>query len=149
MNNVSDNRNSRLYPTHPLAGVGAVVFHDNRVLLVQRKNPPAEGLWAIPGGKIQLGESLQQAAEREILEETGITIQAGKPIFTFDMIERDPTGQVRYHYVIIDLNAKYIRGQINAGDDARSADWISAGKMASLPMSAMTVTLLREQFSFG
>jgi ADP-ribose pyrophosphatase len=149
MNNLPDNRNDRIYPAHPLVGVGAVVFHDNRVLLVHRKNPPAKGMWAIPGGKVRLGESLQQAAEREIFEETGISIQAGEPVFTFDMIDRDATGRVRYHYVIIDLNAKYIRGQINAGDDAGSAGWISAGKMASLSMSPMTVRLLRDQFTFG
>ncbi|RTZ97951.1 MAG: NUDIX hydrolase [Deltaproteobacteria bacterium] len=149
MNHLSGHRNDRIYPPHPLAGVGAVVFHDSRVLLVHRKNPPARGMWAIPGGKIRLGESLQQAAEREILEETGITIMAGEPIFTFDMIDRDATGRVRYHYVIIDLAATYIRGQINAGDDAVSAAWVSAGKMASLSMSPITVRLLRDQFAFG
>lgn len=149
MNYLSNNRNGRTYPLHPLVAVGAVVFHKNKVLLVHRGNPPAEGVWAVPGGKVRLGESLQQAAEREILEETGITIRAGKPIFTFDMIDRDATGRVRYHYVIIDLMAEYIHGRIKAGDDARSAGWISAKKMSSLPVSDMTVQLLRDQFAVG
>ena len=70
-------------PTAPQVGVGAVVFHDGAVLLVQRRNPPCADEWAIPGGKVRLGETLQEAAEREILEDTGLHIKAGEPVYAF------------------------------------------------------------------
>jgi 8-oxo-dGTP diphosphatase len=137
------------YPTTPRVAVGAVVFHDHRVLLVQRANPPAKGLWAIPGGSVKLGETLQQAAEREILEETGIIIEAGKPVLTFDVVDRDPEGRVRFHYVIVDLLARYVRGDIQPGDDALSARWVLPDEMLQLPVVPRTLQLLTEQFGFG
>ena len=105
--------------THPIAGIGAVVIHDNRVLLVKRANAPKQGLWCIPGGKIKIGETLQQAAEREIKEETGIVIKAGKPVYVFDLID------AKFHYIIIDLLAEYVSGKPQAGDDACGAKWFS------------------------
>ena len=141
--------NRKRYPTLPQAAVGAVVFHKARVLLVRRGQPPAKGFWAIPGGRIELGETLQQAAEREILEETGITITAGEPIFTFDVIERDERNNVRYHYVIVDLAAEYVSGALKAGGDASQARWVSADASKELRLNATTGRLLREQFGFG
>ena len=90
------------YPDTPRVAVGAIVFKGNEVLLVRRANPPSRDVWAIPGGNVKLGESLQQAAEREILEETGVRIHAGAPVFTFDYIDRDEAGRVKFHYVIVD-----------------------------------------------
>lgn len=95
-----------------------------------------------------MGESLQEAAEREILEETGITIRAGEPVLTFDMIDRDEANRIRYHYVIIDLIAEYLHGKLNAGDDALSARWVSSGEIATLPVSTMTRRLLQDRFGF-
>jgi len=148
MADLSEKNNDRIYPVQPQIAVGAVVFRGNKVLLVHRGNPPAEGLWAIPGGKVRLGESLQEAAEREILEETGVTIRAGKPVFTFDMIDRDESNRIRYHYVIIDLMAEYLHGKLNAGDDALSARWVSSIEIAALPVSAITRRLLKDRFGF-
>jgi ADP-ribose pyrophosphatase len=145
---LSKKSNDRIYPVQPQVAVGAVVFRGNKVLLVHRGNPPAEGLWAIPGGKVRLGESLQEAAEREILEETGITIRAGEPVLTFDMIDRDETNRIRYHYVIIDLVAEYLHGKLSAGDDALSARWVSSREIATLSVSAMTRRLLQDRFGF-
>ena len=140
---------SGCYPSKPTVAVGAVVFHQHRVLLVKRKKAPSRGIWAIPGGRVELGETLQQAAEREILEETGVTIHAGNPIFSFDTIERDPDGRIRYHYVITDVLGDYISGEPVADDDAVDARWISAGEIAELTVSKVTRELLSTQFSFG
>jgi ADP-ribose pyrophosphatase len=129
--------------------VGAVVFKDERVLLVRRGQPPAEGLWAIPGGSVEIGETLQDAAEREIHEETGIRIRAAEPIYTFDVIERDKTGSIRFHYVIVDLSAEYVSGELTAGDDAIDARWISVDEINRLAVSSTTLQLLKNKFDFG
>ena len=137
------------YPEQPRVAVGAVVFNDHKVLLVRRGKPPAEDLWAIPGGRVEIGETLPVAAEREILEETGITIHAREPIYTFDVIERDASGRTRFHYVIVDLIGEYVRGNIRAGDDAVAARWVSSDEMAELKVSSKTRQLLKTQFNFG
>jgi 8-oxo-dGTP diphosphatase len=105
----------------PIAGIGAVVIYGQQVLLVKRAKPPKQGLWCIPGGKIRPGETLQQAAEREILEETGVTIKAGSPVYVFDLIQSEPA----YHYIIVDVIAEYISGEVKAADDAADAGWFS------------------------
>ncbi len=132
------------YRVAPQVGVGAVVFHENKILLVKRARPPAQGQWAIPGGRLEVGETLQRAAEREILEEAGICIRARHPLYTFDMIERDDDGSVRFHYVIVDLAAEYLSGEPRASDDATEARWLSADELRSLPVSNQTLALLRE-----
>ena len=137
------------YPDLPRVAVGAIVFKDKYVLLVRRANPPSRDIWAIPGGRIQIGESLQQAAEREILEETGVRIRAGDPVFTFDYIDRDDAGKVRFHYVIVDMIADYLGGDPQPGDDAADARWVSAAELKKLKVSAMTRKLLNAQFGFG
>lgn len=133
----------------PRVGVGAVVFKDARVLLVKRGTPPSDGLWAIPGGRLELGETLQQAAEREILEETGVVIRAGNPVFTFDVIERNAAGEIRFHYVIVDLGAEYISGEPAPNDDALEARWISEDELSTLDVSDKTLEMLRDVFHFG
>ncbi len=130
----------------PQVGVGAVVVEQGRVLLVQRGRPPGAGLWAIPGGRQRLGETLQQAAEREIREETGIAIRATKPIYTCEHIERDTDGTLRYHYVIVDLAADYVSGEPQAGDDASAACWVAWSELANLPLNATTRTALATLF---
>jgi len=137
------------YPDEPRVAVGAIVFKDNQVLLVRRGKPPAQDLWAIPGGSVEICETLQRAAEREIFEETGITIAALEPVFSFDYIERDEFGCARFHYVIIDLTADYVRGEPRAGDDAAEARWVSSQEIASLKVSSKTRQLLKERFDFG
>jgi len=137
------------YPVQPQVAVGAIVFKDSRVLLVQRGKAPALGMWSIPGGSVELGETLQRATEREIREETGLTIKAREPVFTFDVIDRDESGRVRFHYVIVDLMADYISGELRAGDDALDARWVSSAETKSLNMSEKTWHLLTQKFGFG
>ena len=148
MQNLSP-RSDGSYPAQPRVAVGAIVFKDNKVLLVRRGKPPAEDLWAIPGGRVEIGETLQEATEREILEETGITIRALKPVYTFDVIDQDARGRTRFHYVIVDLRADYIRGEPRAGDDATAARWVASDELAALKVSSKTRRLLKEQFDFG
>lgn len=137
------------YPAQPCVAVGAIVFKERRVLLVRRGKPPAMDLWAIPGGSVNICETLQRAAEREILEETGITIRALEPVFTFDYIERDERGYARFHYVIVDLEARYMHGEPRAGDDATEARWISSEELSALKVSSKTRELLKTRFDFG
>jgi 8-oxo-dGTP diphosphatase len=134
----------REYPDHPRVGVGAVVLREGRILLVRRGATPARGLWAIPGGGLRLGETLQEGAEREILEETGIVIRAGAPVFTCDSFEKDGEGRFRFHYVIVDMIADYVSGDAKAADDALEARWISPAEIQNLPATKTTLKLLRQ-----
>ncbi len=135
---------ARVYPASPVIGVGAVVIRDGRILLVKRGQPPGEGLWAIPGGVLELGETLQQAAVREILEETGLVIEAGEPIHTFDLIHRDSAGRVHYHYVIVDLRGTYLSGEIRPADDAKEAAWFDLDNLPTGDLSPPTRELIEK-----
>lgn len=133
---------------NPVAGVGAVVFYNDAVLLVERKFPPFENQWCIPGGKVLLGETLQQAAEREILEETGVTIYAGEPVYSFDVIDKDNDNKIKYHYIVIDLIAEYVSGKPVGRDDAILADWVDREKFYKLDINKTTKDLLASRFQF-
>ena len=139
----------REYPDSPRVAVGAIVIKDGQVLLVRRGQPPSEGLWAVPGGRVHLGETLQQAAEREIKEETGLSIHARDPVYTFDVILRDEAGRVRFHYVIVDLLADYINGTVCPGDDAREARWVTPDELERLPTNQTTREVLQKLLGFG
>ncbi|MBI1880576.1 MAG: NUDIX hydrolase [Chloroflexi bacterium] len=139
---------SKIYPDAPRVAVGAVVTHEDKVLLVLRGQPPAKDMWAIPGGSVNLGETLQAAAEREVLEETGLTIKAGEVIYTFDAILRDEAGRVQYHYVILDLKGEALdpTQPLQAGDDVYDAAWFTLADLdrPDLAISHTTHALLRE-----
>ena len=131
------------YPDAPRVAVGAVVLHDNRILLVKRGKAPARDEWAIPGGSVELGETLQAAAEREIFEETGITIKARKVIFTFDTIIKEGD-RTRFHYVILDLSADYLAGEPKAGDDVLDAAWFDPAQLKKVAVNTRTLELLAQ-----
>ena len=132
----------RRYPEAPRLGVGALVIRGGAVLLVRRGREPNRGLWSLPGGMVMLGETLQEAAEREIMEETGVNVEAGDPFYVFDFIERDAESRVLYHYVIVDLRARYIDGEPRGGDDAADARWVTGRELPDLPVSQTTLKLL-------
>jgi 8-oxo-dGTP diphosphatase len=136
------------YPDAPRVAVGAIIIHKSCVLLVLRGQPPSQNMWAIPGGRVELGETLQEAAEREVLEETGLHIKAGEVAYTFDVVQRDESGRVKYHYVILDLLATvYDPAQpLLPGDDARDARWFTLTEITrpDLPISATTRGLLKK-----
>jgi ADP-ribose pyrophosphatase len=136
------------YPDAPRVAVGTVVIHQNKVLLVLRGQPPAKGKWAIPGGSVKLGETLQAAAERETFEETGLRVKAGKLIYSFDTILRDETGRVQFHYVILDFRAELLDPDqpLISGDDALDVGWFTLDEVDELdiPVTDTTRALLRQ-----
>ncbi len=134
-------------PSFPQLAVGALVRHAGAVLLIKRASQPDAGQWAIPGGKVHAGETLQQAAEREIREETGITVRAGEPVFCFDLIEHDEQGNLRFHYVIVDVLAEYISGEAKAADDALEAAWIQYNELDQYNLNSTTRKLLERVVS--
>lgn len=140
---------SGAYPDLPRVAVGAIVFKDGKVLLVRRAKPPSEGLWAIPGGSVELGETLQQAAEREIFEETGVVIRAKQPVYTFDIIEKDEYNRIRFHYLIVDLKADYTSGNLCSGDDAVEVRWVAPEQLPDLNVSSETVKVLKLMGKFS
>ena len=133
---------SREYPARPIIGVGTVVWHGERVLLVQRGRPPRQGQWSLPGGAQQLGESLAEAACREILEETGVTVELGDLIATVDSIERDADGRVRYHYTLIDFAAEAQTAVLVPGDDAADARWFELHQIEALGLWSETLRII-------
>ena len=134
----------REYPEYPRAGVGAIVIKGGKVLLVKRAALPNRNLWAIPGGMLELGETLQEGAEREIFEETGIRIKAGKPIYAFDFLERDQEGKILFHFLVVDLESEYLDGVIKAADDALDVRWASPKDCEDLPLTKNTFKILND-----
>ena len=132
----------RNYPAAPVPAVGAVVVHDGAVLLVRRGRAPSRGVWAVPGGRVELGETLAEATEREVREETGVRVRAGEPIWSFDSVVRDEEGRVAFHYVIVDLLADYVEGEPRARDDALEARWARPEELSGLFVSKPTLELL-------
>jgi 8-oxo-dGTP diphosphatase len=133
---------SREYPARPIIGVGIVVWHGERVLLVRRARPPRQGQWSLPGGAQQLGEALTEAACREVFEETGLAVELGEVIATVDSIERDPQGGVRYHYTLIDFTAEAASAALVPGDDAADARWFDLDQCEELGLWSETLRII-------
>lgn len=127
----------------PVLGVGALIEQNDQVLLIRRTKPPAQGMWALPGGKVRLGESIKAAAEREILEETGLNIVAGEQIYCFELIDIP-----RFHYVVIDVRARIVGGALNPGDDVREALWFKRDNIAPEGVEPHTLDCLRIVWGF-
>lgn len=144
-----DLESSKRYPIQPTLAVGGVVFKDQKVLLVKRGKAPAKGVWAIPGESVNLGETIKKAAEREIFEETGIRIEATKPVYSFESIDHDENGKVRFHYYVVDLETEYLSEEIIPGDDADDAAWVTAEELTKKNVNPRTLALLSNQFNFG
>ncbi len=117
-------RPARQYPAQPIVGVGAVIVHDGKVVLVKRRFEPLAGQWSLPGGRLELGETLESGLAREILEETGLRVQVGPVVDVFDRILLDTERRVRYHYVLIDYLCRPIGGALAHGSDVAAAEFV-------------------------
>jgi 8-oxo-dGTP diphosphatase len=133
----------RHYPICPLVGVGVAVFNAaGQVLLVQRGRPPRQGQWGLPGGLVDLGERLVDAARREVREECGVEIALGGFITTFEPIEWDAAGKVEYHYVVLDYWAEYVNGEVAAQDDAAAVAWCNVDELRGLGLNHETYEVI-------
>lgn len=131
-------------PCLPRVAVGAVIRHEGRFLLVRRANSPSKGRWSIPGGKIKPGETMQEAVEREVMEETGVNVRALEPpAMVFDLIERNQDQSIRFHYVIVNLMAVYISGNPAPGSDALEVAWAGVEELEGYNLSVRTLELLK------
>jgi 8-oxo-dGTP diphosphatase len=138
----------REYPEAPIVGVGAVVVDRERVLLVQRGHEPSKGKWSLPGGILELGESLAQGVVREVLEETGLVVETIELVELIDRVQRESglTGErVRYHYVIADYLCRVVGGALQAASDADAVRWVERAEWNShsaLALDPITVRVI-------
>jgi ADP-ribose pyrophosphatase YjhB (NUDIX family) len=134
----------REYPGAPIVAVGVIIRQDDRIILIRRAKEPSQGLWTFPGGAIELGETLQAAARREALEETGLAIEVGAVATVLDNVVRDGLGRVQYHYVIVDFFARPVGGWLRPGSDVDDARWFGLSELESLDMTEKAGLLARE-----
>lgn len=124
----------RLYPHRPIVGIGVVVFRGDEVLLIKRGKPPVSDRWSIPGGAQEIGETVREAALREVAEETGIEIEIVGLIDVVDGITRDAEGRAKYHYTLVDFAALWVSGEARAASDAAAARWVHRDAVAGLAL---------------
>jgi 8-oxo-dGTP diphosphatase len=125
----------REYPEYPLIGVGAVIVADGRALLIRRGQPPLLGEWSLPGGVLECGETLRDAAIREAHEETGLVVEVGEMLGVYERVIRSEDARVRYHYVLIDFLCRAVGGELKAGSDAAEAGWFTREELPALKLA--------------
>lgn len=136
----------REYPDFPLVGVGAIIIDDGRVLLVKRGHPPLAGEWSIPGGVLEVGETLREAAIREAREETCLTVEPADLLGVYDRVLRDDEGRILYHYVLIDFLCRRVSGEARAADDADEVRWFTPEETGKLALPEDTAEVIRLGF---
>ena len=137
----------RKFPDRPVAGVGAVILDQGRVLLVKRGHAPLKGEWSLPGGAVELGETLEAAVAREVLEETGLVVDVGPVVEVIDRVHRDADGRVEYHYIVVDYLCQ-MSGSADAGpaagSDADDVQWVPIEDLAALRVQATAIAVIRK-----
>jgi 8-oxo-dGTP diphosphatase len=137
----------RNYPDRPIVAVGAVIFDGDRVLLVQRGHEPLKGDWSLPGGAVEIGETLQAALAREVREETSLDIVVGPVVEVLDSIRVDAAGRAEYHYVIIDYACRLRRGAPTAaarGTDAADVRWVPIAELDRYHMTPAALAVIEK-----
>lgn len=140
----SPESDSREYPARPIAGVGVIVRKDDAVLLIRRGRPPRAGEWGIPGGIVELGETWRDAARREVREECGIEICIEAIAAVVDLIVRDDTARVQYHYALVDFAASYVSGELRASSDVSEARWVTLGELHRFALPNKTRAVIQK-----
>lgn len=138
----------RRYPDRPLVGVGAVVFREDRVLLVQRGREPSYGKWSIPGGLVELGESLQEAVVREVREETGLDVKVRDLVASLDRVILDEKGKVEYHYILLDFLCECEEGELRPGSDVLQCCFAPIDTLSSYLMTEGTERVILRAYRF-
>ena len=136
----------RRYPKRPFVGVGALIFHRGRILMAQRGKEPLKGWWSLPGGALEVGESLDFAVRREVREETGLEIEPLRVFEIFERIIRDAEGAAEYHYVLIDYICRVTGGTLRAGDDVCRVEWVKAEGLGNLQITEGTLGVIEKAF---
>jgi len=136
----------REYPDVPLVGVGSIIVKDGRVALIKRGHAPLMGEWSIPGGVMEIGETVREAAVREAREETGLEVVTEELLGVFDRVIRDDAGKVRYHYVLIDFLCSSASDAVSAAGDADDCRWFTPAEVRRLPLPKDTAEVIRLGF---
>lgn len=139
----------REYPNQPIVGVGGVIISNHRALLIRRGSPPLEGHWSIPGGLLEIGETILEGVKRELREETGIEVRPLDLIEVFERIELDGGGRARYHYVVLDYLCEAISGQARAGSDVTHVAWASAEELGQYSLSSTATRVILKAFEMA
>jgi 8-oxo-dGTP diphosphatase len=126
----------RKYPTRPIAGVGVMIQDGEKYLLIKRAANPDKGLWSVPGGLVEVGERIEDAAVREALEETCLDVELVKRLGVVDKIEYDDKGEVYYHFVIIQYLAVVKGGEMRPTDDALEAEWVTLDQLKDYQLTS-------------
>lgn len=137
----------REYPGAPIVGVGGVVIRDGRALLIKRGGPPLQGQWSIPGGTLELGESLQEGVRRELLEETGIEVKVLDLIEVFDRIFRDASGKIQYHFVIVDYLCEALSGEASPASDVTHTAWVTQEDLQAYNLTEAATRVLTRAYA--
>ncbi|HME34188.1 MAG TPA: NUDIX hydrolase [Candidatus Sulfotelmatobacter sp.] len=137
----------REFPETPLVGVGAIIIEHSRVLLVKRAHPPLQAQWSIPGGVLEVGELVREAAVREAREETGLLVDPGDLLGVYDRVLRDKEQRVQYHYVLIDFLCRRVGGELQAADDAAEVRWFTREELPALSLAEDTQDVIRKGFA--
>lgn len=132
----------RAYPDRPVVSVGAVIIDGDRVVLIKRGHEPLKGAWSLPGGVVEIGETLHAALVREVREETCLEIDVGPVVEVLDRISRDGDGRVEYHYVIVDYLCHAVGGSVACATDADDARWVRRDDIASYDVTAKTAAVI-------
>ncbi len=141
---VNASRPSRQYPGQPIVGVGAVIMDAGKVVLVKRRFEPLAGQWSLPGGRLELGETLEGGLAREMLEETGLEIEVGPVVDVFDRILLDPERKVRYHYVLIDYLCRPIGGELRHGSDVAAAELVDPADLDRFRLTPKATSVIEK-----